>query len=355
MRLRVVPENWIERLAVWWGLAPTPMVETLQAVIMARAIMAACKLGIFESLASGPATAQQLANRLKLDRFGTEKLLGALAASRYVRSRRGQYQLTRIARKWLVPASPYSLHHNMLLRYLEWQALDHLEHFVSTGQPVDAHDVMPEDAWPTYQRGLSALARLSAREIASRVRLPEAASSMLDVGGAHGRYAAALCERYRRLQATILELPEAVDSARRVFLENFPQATGVATRIAYRGGDALSDPWWEQEWDLVFVSQLVHHFSAEQNQLFVRRAAGALRPGGLLCIVDAVKPAARDGSSQTVQLLDLFFATTSRSGTWSIDEVRTWQSSAGLTCLPVAPLRTLPGVVMLLASKPTGT
>ncbi len=351
MRTQVVPDNWIERLALWLGLAPTPMVDTFQALVLARAVMAACKLGIFESLAQSPAAAKQVAERNHLDRYGTEKLLGALVTAGYLRYRRGQYALTRKAKKWMVPASPCSLHDNMLLRYLEWQALDQLEHFVSTGQAIDAHDILPDDAWETYQRGLAALARLSAKEIAGHLRLPRGSTAMLDVGGAHGRYAMAVCQRFPQLQATVLELPEAVASAERVFRDSCFGHEDVAHRITYRGGNALTDPWEDGQWDLIFASHLIHHFSAAENQSFVVRAARSLRPGGILAIVDAARPEIPNYRSQTGHVLDLFFAITSRSGTWSVPEVREWQSAAGLTWCPVRRLRTMPGVVMWMAEK----
>ena len=261
-----------------------------------------------------------------------------------------RYQLTRKSRKWLV-AGPYSLQDNMLLRYLEWHAVEQMEKFVMTGQPIEAHDVMPEDAWPTYQRGLGALARLSAAEITKRVPLPRGATRMLDVGGAHGQYALALCQQYPQLHATVLELPEAVASAERVFRESGAVNDAAVRRISFRGGNAHTDSWWQQEWDLVFASQLIHHFTADENRSLVAHAAQSLRPGGVLAIVDAARPATPDFASQTGQLLDLFFAITSRSGTWPIAEVQAWQSAAGLTLLPVTPLRTMPGVVMLLAKK----
>jgi hypothetical protein len=50
-------------------------------------------------------------------------------------------------------------------------------------------------------------------------------------------------------------------------------------------------------------------------------------------------------------LLDMFFAVTSRSGTWSAAEIQAWQSAAGLHVKRPVLLRTMPGAAILVATK----
>ena len=54
MKLGVIPENVLERVARASGVVPTPLLDTLGAMMLARTIMAATKLSVFEALASGP-------------------------------------------------------------------------------------------------------------------------------------------------------------------------------------------------------------------------------------------------------------------------------------------------------------
>ena len=54
MKIGAIPETLLERLAMFLGLVPTPFVETFHAVIVARAVMVATKLGVFEACASKP-------------------------------------------------------------------------------------------------------------------------------------------------------------------------------------------------------------------------------------------------------------------------------------------------------------
>ena len=59
MKIGAIPENLFERLVTLANLAPTPVVDTFHAVIVARAIIVATKLGVFDALAPGPRPARR--------------------------------------------------------------------------------------------------------------------------------------------------------------------------------------------------------------------------------------------------------------------------------------------------------
>jgi SAM-dependent methyltransferase len=122
-------------------------------------------------------------------------------------------------------------------------------------------------------------------------------------------------------------------------------------RISFHGANVLTEDLGQGSWSLVFASQLAHHFTASENRDFVRRAAMALQPGGTLAIIDVVRPDRPGGAGQTGQLLDLYFAMTSKAGTWSTREVREWQQSVGLRPQSSITLRSAPGVVIMAATK----
>ena len=346
MKIAAVPETIVERLLTLAGLAPTPIIDTFHAVIVARAVMVATRLGLFEAVAVGDATGAEIAARLETDARATEKLLNVLVATGYLRHKGGRYALTRLARTWLLRESRLSIHDNMLLRFLEWEAIESIEEVVRSGQPLDVHDRIRDDQWEIYQRGMRALARLSAAEVARRVKLPAEPRTMLDVGGGHGAFAAAFCRRHAGLAATILDLPPAVETAAPILAEE-----GLGDRVVHRVGDALIEDLGEAAWDLIFLSHLVHHFDAEANAALLARAARALRPGGIVAILDVLKPASPDAGNQTGALLDLYFAVTSNSGTWSREEIEAWQTAAGLQPGKPVALRTAPGITVLTASK----
>jgi SAM-dependent methyltransferase len=349
VKIGTIPEGLVERLALRAGLAPTPVIDTFHAVIVARAIMVATKLGIFDAVASHPRSAADIAATLSVDAKGLTKLNNLLVSLGYLRFDGRGYAATRLSAKWLRRDSSQSLRDNMLLRFLEWEAIETIEDFVRTGKALDVHELISGDQWQVYQRGMQSLARLSAGEVARRVLLPRGAATMLDVGGGHGAYSVAFCRRYRQLQATVLDVAEAVDAAAPLLAS---EGEGPAERVRHRVGNALTDKLGESKWDLVFMSHLVHHFSASANEDLVRRAALALRPGGTLAILDVLRAESPSAGSQTGMLLDLYFAVTSSSGTWSKEEISRWTTQAGMGSARTIQLRTAPGLSVVMAAKP---
>ena len=346
MKIGAIPENLLERLAMVFGLVPTPFIDTFNAVIVARAVMVATKLDVFDALASRPLSATELAKQLGLDAAALEKLLNVLVAIGYVKTGPAGFAPTRLVRKWLMRDSPRSIRDNMLLRFLEWQAIETTEEFVRTGKALDVHDLIHDEQWDVYQRGMRSLARLSAPEVAVRTPCLGNPLMMLDVGGGHGAYSAAFCRRYPQLQATILDLPQAVDAATPLVAEE-----DLEERIFHKAGNALTEDLGRAAWDIILVSHLVHHFSDAQNRSLMRRAADALRPNGIVVILDVLRDSSREVGSQTGALLDLYFAITSLSGTFSAEQIAGWLTPTRLGIERIIPLRSAPGISLVVARK----
>ena len=346
MKIGAIPENLVERLAMFFGLVPTPIVDTFHAIIVARAVMVATKLDVFDALKSHPVSAMDLAAQLGLDAAALEKLLNVLVAIGYVQSGPAGFASTRLTRKWLMRDSPQSIRDNMLLRFLEWQATESTEEFVRTGKALDVHALIRDEQWGVYQRGMRSLARLSAPEVATRVPGLENPLTMLDIGGGHGAYSAAFCRRYPQLNATILDLPQAVEVANSLVAEEH-----LKERIVLKPGNAQTENLGRAVWDIIFVSHLIHHFSEAQNLSLLKRCAHALRPNGIVVILDVLRGPSREAGIQTGALLDLYFAVTSLSGTFSAEQIARWITASQLGIERVIPLRSAPGISLVVAKQ----
>lgn len=346
MKLSVSGETAAERLALALGMAPVPLVETHMSFLRARAIMVATKLGVFEALAAGPLTSDAIAGRCGTSPSATPKLLNALVACRYLRVAQGEYALTARARTWLLADARQSVRDKVLFEFFEWTIVEGTEGFVRTGRADDLHRSDDEERWAAYQRAMRVLSRLAAPEIVRRTPLPRGATRMLDIGGSHGVIPAAMCRRHPALRAVVLDLPVAVRHAAPLLA-----AEGLGDRVVHREGDARVDDLGTAEWDLIYISQLLHHFDEATNRTLMQRVARALKPGGYVAVVELVRPSEPGGSGQVGALLDLYFALTSRSGTWSSDEIASWQRDAGLTPRRPMTLRTVPGAAELVARK----
>lgn len=279
VKLGAVPQNLLERALLALHLLPTPFLDTHVAMLLSRTIMTATKLGVFEALAAGALTADEIASRCSTHPGATEKLLNALVGARYLRVRRDRYTLAPVARKWLVVESPRSLHDQMLWQLTEWEWLEQCEAFVRHGTPVRVHETMSTEQWALYQRGMRSVANIWAPEVVRRTPVPRDARDMLDIGGSHGLYAVALCRRYPRLRAIILDLPEAVAQAAPLLAQE-----GMGDRVVHQASNVLTDDLGTEAWDLVFMAQLAHHFDGPTNRELAQRVARALRPGGVFVI-----------------------------------------------------------------------
>lgn len=343
MRIGVIAQNLLERVALATGRMPTPLIECVPTIILARALMAATELGVFEALAAGPQPAETIADRCATHAAATASLLEALVGAGYLRRNRAGYALTPVARRWLVRDAPRSVSDYLRFNVLQWDWLGRSEAFLRTGAPIDVHAELDAAGWDSYQRAMRCLARLSAAEVARRVPVPRGARSLLDIGGANGVYAAALCQRHAGLRATILDLPPALAAN--------AAALAADPRLTLRAGDVREAELGRAAFDVIFVANVLHHFDAATNRDLIGRAARALRPGGVLVIQEGLRVAATRADRQFGALGGFFFALTSAAGVWSAAEMVAWQRAAGLHPLPPRRLRTAPGQGLLAARQ----
>jgi SAM-dependent methyltransferase len=347
MRLGVIGESIVERIIARTNVAPAPLMETQIAFSMARAIMAGVRLGIYDAIGAGESTPSEVAASCKTDREATTKLMNTLVGCRYLRHRDGRYGLTPKARKWMLRDSPHSLADKILFQYDEWDIVARYEDYVRTGKPLDVHASLADaSAWDRYQRGMRDLGSISGEEVARRLPVPAGAATMLDIGGSHGFYSVCVCRRHGGLRATILDLPEAVEQAAPILARE-----GMGDRVRHRAGNALSDELGSDAWDVVFLSQLVHHFTHAQNRDLVERIARSLKPGGICVLLDTLRPSSPEGAGGIGAVLDLYFAATSQSGTWPLETMQAWQRDAGLNVGKPVHLRTLPGAALIIGRK----
>jgi len=343
MRVGLRPGNPLAWLLDKFGCIPRALLETLHGTAHARCIMLGVKLGVFDAIDQGDHSLEQLAAKTSSNPSALDKLLRALAGGGYLAFANDGWKLTPHSKRWLVRSSPRCIADQILHGFVQWKAIEGFEVFIRTGQPLDLHSQFTAEDWVAYQRGMKQIASMAVKEIVARTPMPKEPRRMLDIGGSHGLYSAAFCRKYPALEAVVFDLPEAVEHAAPLLAEE-----QMGTRVVHRAGDALTEPLGEKQWDFVFVSQLLHHFTAEMNQELCQRVSSALKPGGIFAVSEIER--APDSSSQIRTIFDLYFAATSRSGTWSADQIQAWQAKAGLKTQSPIRLWTMPGVMILPAT-----
>jgi 2-polyprenyl-3-methyl-5-hydroxy-6-metoxy-1,4-benzoquinol methylase len=307
MRLGLVAGNPMEWLAKRLNLVPWPLIDTQMAFTLSRIVMVSSKIGLFDALATAPATAEEIARRCDTNPEGTAKLLPTLVASGYLRAVGDSFELTKSARKWLLSSSPQSLNDKLLFQFLEWDWMERAEELVRTGKQEDFHASLNDREWKLYQRGMSSLASSLAETVSRSVQIPAGATDLLDIGGSHGAYSVALCRKHAKLNAVVLDLPGAVRHAAPLLA-----AQDMGERVRHQVGNALTDDLGTEAYDAVIIVGVVHHFTEEQNRALAGKVAKALRPGGTYTIADFFRLPHASKARQLPALMDFYFALTSR-------------------------------------------
>jgi SAM-dependent methyltransferase len=378
LRIGAIPENPLEWLALRLGRVPLPLIDTHVAFAFARTVMIGARVGLFEALADGEATAADLAVRCGTALRPTEQLVHALVALDYLLPGRApeSVRLSRVARRYLTRGAPANVIDKVLFAYDEWEFVAGYDDYLRSGRSVDMHAALRAPLPPTpsappaappaappsaaaasfatpayerYQRGLHAVAGVSAAEVARALPIPRGARDLLDVGGAHGRFAAAILRAHPRLRADVLDLPHAVAASAPLLA-----AEGLGERLRHRSGDALHDPLGDAAYDVVFASQFNHHLSDDANRALAQRVAAALRPGGIYVVQDLLRPASvREARRARLgALFDLYFGAASGAGTFTERRIHDWMREAGLMPRGARWLATLPGLAQIVAGKP---
>jgi SAM-dependent methyltransferase len=346
MKFSIRAQNPKELVALGLNLAPVPVVHANLYAYCARALCEAVALGVLEAVGDHERSTDEIAAATHLDARALGALLHLLASIGYVQHRDGRFRATVLTRKWLLADSPSSICDAVRFFRLQWRLFDQLPEFLRTGQGAVSHDgALSADDWRLYQRAMFQLARMGAREVAKKTPVPRGATAMLDIGGSHGLYSVELCRRVPTMRAVVLELPDAIEAAAPLLA-----AINTEQRVRHQPANVLEEDLGEEQYDLILISNLVHHFRSDENQRIAKKAARALRKDGCFIIQDFVRPELGADSDTLSSAQNLFFSLTSAAGVHSLAEQQEWQRQAGLRQTKVIRFVTTP-LVQIVATK----
>jgi 2-polyprenyl-3-methyl-5-hydroxy-6-metoxy-1,4-benzoquinol methylase len=254
--------------------------EMAEGFFQSQVLFSINELGIFELLADAPRTLEEIAAATGADPDSLERLANAGAALGLLERSDGRYRNGVIPDKVLVPGRPGYLGNWMRLMGRWMRTWTDLTESVRTGKPV-------QDSWlhlggdPELTRdfilGMDDYARLRGSEIVDYLEF-EDGLHVLDLGGGPGRYAILLAEHWPGLQVTIFDLPEVVKIA-----EENRRGAGLDGRVKTQAGNYLHDDI-PGEYDVVFLSDVLHQEDPETCEMILGKAHGALKPGGRIVI-----------------------------------------------------------------------
>ena len=278
---------------------PTVVLDLLEAFRRSKTMFAAVSLGVFDALASGPRSLEELARGLSANRGALERLLDACVGLQLLRHAGQQYENLPAASAYLTRSSP-----DRLTGYINysndvmWKLWANLEDGIREGThrwqqtygwdgPIFSSFFRTDEAKREFLLGMHGFGLISSPQVVEAFDLSRF-SRLVDLGGATGHLAIAACQRYPQLRAVVFDLPDARSLAAEIV-----GASEVAPRIEFVPGDFFVDEL--PVGDLFALGRILHDWTEEKIVLLLGRIYERLPPGGAVLIAEKLLLEDRSG------------------------------------------------------------
>jgi len=289
-----------------------------------RILLTAAELDLFTLLSHRTLSTEEIARRISGDRRALTILLDALAAMGLLTKQDTGYRCEQALAEILAADQPNSVLPMVLHSAALWHSWSALTDIVRGAVEACRHAHGPHGPKNTA-------AFIGAMHVVSVGRAPAlvaaagagAARALLDVGGGSGTYTSAFLRAAPQMRATLFDLPEVIELARRRLFSE-----GLLDRVALVAGDFYHDELPGGH-DLALLSAIIHQNSREQNIDLYRKVWAALVPGGRLLIRDHVmspdRLEPREGAIFAVNML----VRTPGGNTYTFEEIEADLLAAG--------------------------
>jgi ubiquinone/menaquinone biosynthesis C-methylase UbiE len=270
---------------------PAPeILDQMDAYIYQVAIFrAALELQVWAKVAAGEDTVDRIAASQHWDPLGARMLLDDLCALKLLAKEGDRYRLIPEAESYLLPDKPTYMGRYLLLDF-GWEGNGQLAEAIRTGKrPIgyNATTVELVDTWVAgYSRSWASPETYLGRcdemwrklGIQGRNEL-----RVLDVACGPAPRSLALARAHLGVRVTLLDWEKILTVAGKVAAD-----LGVKTQLSLIQGDLWTVRYGSNHYDVIYLGNITHFFSPEQNTRLFRKAHKALVPGGML-VVNAVR------------------------------------------------------------------
>lgn len=303
----------------------------------AAALKTAIELDVFTAIGEGNQTAPPLADRCRASERGMRILCDVLVSIGFLTKSTDGYALTQDSAMFLDRRSPSYIGGGARFLTLprHRQALDLLTEAVRKGGTAltEEGSLKPENPdWVEFARGMAPMMRMPAENIAE---LLDARAGqpwrVLDIAASHGLFGITLAQHNPNAEVTAVDWPNVLEVAR----ENARQA-GVASRYHLRPGSALEMDFGVG-FDVVLVTNFLHHFDLETNEALLRKLHAALVPGGRALILEFVPDEERVSPPAAAKFSLTMLATTPSGDAYTFSEYEKILRNAGFRSAKMYP------------------
>jgi SAM-dependent methyltransferase len=256
---------------------PTPerIFDTLNAYQRTAALRGAIDLDIFTRIDEGASTAAEVAAKLNVPLRGARILCDYLVIVGFLAKQGDRYSLTPDSAMFLSRRSPAYL--GGTVTFLNAPVFQDyfrdVAAIVRQGGSVGAQETVAPDnpIWVEFARSMAPLMMMPAEFIAG---LEGPTSKVLDIAAGHGLFGIAIARRNPDARIFALDWPRVLEVAK----ENARKA-GVGGRYETLPGSAF-DVDFGSDYDVVLLTNFLHHFDEPTCEKLLRKVHAALKPGG---------------------------------------------------------------------------
>ncbi len=270
---------------------------------------AACKMGVFDQLAAGPLTGEELARRLEIHPEGCRRFLVALKGIGLLERDGDRFRNSELG-ELCTAKSPLPLAALTAIDpfYRMWE---HLPEALKTYGPVwvQAHGATSQEIWEAVYAQPEELRRFCSymnsysvpigQEIAERFDFSPY-HCILDVAGGSGQLSQQIALRHQHLRGIIMDLPPVLAVAKETIAAN-----GLSARFTTHTADLFEGPYPTGA-DVLTLSWIIHDWSDDKCLKILRHCHQALPPGGVLLISEMVMNPDYSGSTKWNELYSLW-------------------------------------------------
>lgn len=320
------------------GPNPSLIFDTINAYQRTAAIRTAIELDLFTAIGEGATTPAEIAGRCGVAERGARILCDALVVMGLLEKPGPGYALTADTAVFLDRRSPGYMGGavGFLLSPTLSQGFSALTDAVRKGGTAldEAGTVAPEHpVWVDFARAMMPLMAFPAQLLTQAVPVDaDRPLRILDIAAGHGVFGITYAQRYPQAQVVALDWADVLEVAK----EN-AAAVGVADRY-----DTIPGSAFEVElgtgYDLVLITNFLHHFDAPTCEAFLRKVHASLAPGGRAATLEFVPNADRVSPPGAAFFSLVMLASTPSGDAYTFPELEAMFRNAGFAASEVHPL-----------------
>lgn len=319
---------------------PTPQLffQTANAYQRSQALKAAVDLDLFTAIGLGHDQVPTLAERCGSAKRGVRILADYLTIQGFLTKEGDRYKLTPDSALFLDRRSPAYM--GSVLGFLHAPkfiaAFENLTEAVRKGGTVagEAGTVSPEHPlWVDFARSMIPMMAKPAEEIGMFVRQSQPnVKKVLDIAAGHGLFGIEIAARCPEAEVTALDWPNVLTVAREL-----AKKSGIESRYRTIAGDAFQQEFGEG-YDLVLLTNFLHHFSVQTCESLLRKIHRSLAPGGRVITFEFVPHDDRVTPPPVAEFSLIMLATTPEGDAYTFREYEQMFAAAGFSRTELHPV-----------------